>query len=147
MGTRWNPTMATVAMTLFFVSIALIASLMVHNAWRLREDKRVTDIQIAVERADATAISQIQSGRFESAAQTLRQAIELMEGEPRLTTFSETLAARRERTQKIVDFYNFSMQAQEETFFDPLSRIGDLLPICRRSAWRLGSFRLVVPSS
>ncbi|MCC7339295.1 MAG: protein kinase [Pirellulaceae bacterium] len=138
-ASRWirrNPTTAaTVAMTLFFVSIALIASLMVHNAWRLREDKRVTDIQIAVERADATAISQIQSGRFESAAQTLRQAIELMEGEPRLTTFSETLAARRERTQKIVDFYNFSMQAQEETFFDRLSRSATY---CQSAVDRLG---------
>ncbi len=125
-ASRWirrNPTAAaTVAMSVFFVSIALIASLMVHNAWRLREDNRVTDLQIAGERADATAISQIQSGRFESAAQTLRQAIGQLEGEPRLTAFSETLAARRDRTQKIVDFYNFSMQAQEETFFDRLSR-------------------------
>ena len=91
------------AMTVLFGLVAVVAGLTINNAWKAREEKRITELQIAAERADATALSQIQSGRFESAANTLGQATELVANEPRLTgapmllriRCTETPASRR----------------------------------------------------
>lgn len=123
---RWirknQTTAALLALAVLFGFVAMVAGIMIKNAWNAREERRITDLQIAAERADATALSQIQSGRFDSAANTLEQATELVADEPRLKTLSQQLAARRDRTQKIVDFYRYSTQAQEETFFDRVDR-------------------------
>lgn len=119
---RWirkNPTLAaSMAMTTLFIFAASVASLMISNAWQAKEEKRIADLQIAAERADATAVSQIQNGRFEAAAKTLGQARELVAGEERLHEISERIGAREERTRKIVEFYQLGTKAQEETFFD-----------------------------
>ena len=125
-ATRWirkNPTTAaSAAMTGMFLLIASAAGIMINNSFRDREDRRIQELQIAAERAEATAMSQIHSSRFESAANMLLQAGELIEDEPRLERLAARLALRRERTKRIVDFYRFSGQAQEETFFSRLSR-------------------------
>lgn len=123
---RWirkNPTMAaSLVMTMLFVFVASVAGLMVSSAWEAKEEKRIADLQIAAERADATALSQIQNGRFDAAAKTLAQATKLVADEPRLREIVERIRAREERTSKIVDFYRLGTKAQEETFFDRTNR-------------------------
>lgn len=123
---RWirkNPTAAaTATLIVLFGLLAATAGIWVTSAWKAREEKRISNLQIAAERAEATALSQIRSGRFDSATNTLGQAIALVSDEPRLSTLSVRLAERQQRTGKIVEFYRFSRQAQEETFFDRISR-------------------------
>lgn len=123
---RWirkNPTMAaSLAMTTVFIFVACVAGLMINSAWVAKEEKRVADLQIAAERADATAVSQIENGRFDAAAKTLGQAMELVSDEPRLSEVAERIGDREDRTSKIVEFYRLGAKAQEETFFDRTSR-------------------------
>ena len=123
---RWirkNPTAAaSTAMSALFLIIATAAGLIINNSFRSREQMRVRDLEIAAERAEATALSQIQSSRFESAANMLMRAEELVQDEPLLEPLASRLAVRRDRTKRIVDFYRFSGQAQEETFFSRVSR-------------------------
>ncbi len=123
---RWirkHPTAAAACvLTILFVFLASVAGLIINNAWNTREEKRITELQIAAERSDATAVSQIKNGRFDAAARTLAQAVELVKNEPRLKTLSDRIAAREKRTRQIVEFYKLGTKAQEETFFDRTNR-------------------------
>ncbi len=143
---RWirkNPTVAaSLVMTALFIIAAGVAGLVVQNAWEAKEEKRIAGLQIAAERADATALSQIQNGRFDAAAKTLTQAAGLVEGEPRLSDIFDRIAARGERTHQIVEFYSLGTKAQEETFFDRTNRAAiycqaalDELGILTQSSW------------
>ena len=65
----------------------------------------------------------------------LGEARELIQDEPRLATFTSKLTTRLDRTKTIVNFYKFSMQAQEETFFD---RVGRSAAYCQSAVDQLG---------
>lgn len=123
---RWirkNPTKAAaLALTTLFLAIAGIAGILINNAWQASEDARITRLQIAAERADATALSQIKAGRFDAAVRTLGQANELVQSEPYLMNLATQIRDRETRTRQIVEFYRLGQKAQEETFFDRTHR-------------------------
>lgn len=143
---RWirkNPTLAaSLLMTALFLIASGVAGLVVRNAWNTKEEKRIAELQIAAERADATALSQIQNGRFDAAAKTLSQAVGLVDDEPRLSNVQARISAREERTKQIVEFYSLGTKAQEETFFDRTNRAAiycqaalDELGVLDHSSW------------
>jgi serine/threonine protein kinase len=123
---RWirkHPTAAAAAaMLTLFAFAAIFTAVMINNAWMAKEAKRITDLQIAAERAAATAESQIKNNRFDAAAKTLASGFELIHDEPQLQSLAQQIEQRHLRTQQIVEFYALSSKAQEETFFDRTNR-------------------------
>ena len=65
----------------------IAAWISVTNAWQQRETQRLGELEVAAERADATAFSQIQSSRFDAAVVSLEQALELLEFSPKKAAF------------------------------------------------------------
>jgi len=119
---RWvrknNAKAASLALLFLFAITAGIAGILINNHLQTKEALRLGELEVNAERADAMALSQIRSGKFESASRTLEQAYNLIAGEPALADLADQLSRRRARNDRIVAFYALNRQAEERTFFD-----------------------------
>lgn len=79
---------------------------------------RLADLRQAVDALDARAVAELTAGRFDSAAHLLKQAEERCEQEPTLVELRAQLAARRDRANRVVDFYRLADDAERLEFME-----------------------------
>lgn len=119
--TRHHPTLlACAVLTLIFLSLGALVGLDQWQRAARRELLRLGEIRSQVERADAMASSQLQASRFDSAVGFWNQAAEAIAGEPAFADWESQIAARRDRAQRLDDFYRLAHLGQEKMFFDQL---------------------------
>lgn len=75
--------------------------------------KRLNEIRNSVDSDRQVAASEIEFGRYESALGILQRASKTLENEPDFSQDRERIAAKAERLQKLVTFYDLSEQAEE----------------------------------
>ncbi len=118
---RHHPTaVASIVLTILFLSVAVVASTILWQAKERRELVRLNEIRNRATRADAAAQSHLHASRFDAALGFWIQATEILQNESRFNELHDEIAGKRDRVSRIVDFYTLGHKAQEMMFFDQL---------------------------
>lgn len=122
--TRWirkhKTLSASIALTLFFAVIAAAIGNVLWQQHQFRLAQSRAETRSIIDTATAESQAELSSSRFSSAYSILDQAYQLVKNKNEHVDKIEEIRRRRDRTKRIVDFYEYSSKAYELTFLDQL---------------------------
>jgi tetratricopeptide (TPR) repeat protein/tRNA A-37 threonylcarbamoyl transferase component Bud32 len=141
---RHRTAVVAAAVALVFLAAAGVAVFLLRGAAEERRHEYLTRLRSNAEAGGQLALEELHADRFRTAAQVLNGAVHNLESEPVLAAVREDLTARRDRAERLAEFYELAnraerLEAEQSTRRDNFADSG-APEVCERGLSRLGVF-------